>query len=122
MRSAFTPDQYTGISTGAGPSAIAALRSGQIDALVMWDAMLGAAENTGLALRVLDKALQDQPEGARLGEFIKANWENTHAAYVKLGTLKGAEAATDSYTEQVLAACNDFDRAAIVAQANSMGR
>jgi len=198
-----TPDQYTGISTGAGPSAIAALRSGQIDALVMWDAMLGAAENTGLALRVvnipledrmvgttlatrkafastntkelagycramtkglvfttanraaairmfwdefpttkpatlddptalkhsvhimdrfLEKALQDQPEGARLGEFIKANWENTHAAYVKLGTLKGAEAATDSYTEQVLAACNDFDRAAIVAQANSMGR
>ena len=44
-----TPDQYTGISTGAGPSAIAALRTGKIDALVMWDAMLGAAENTGLA-------------------------------------------------------------------------
>ena len=48
------PDQYTGIATGAGPSAIAALRSGQIDALVMWDAMLGAAENTGLALRVVN--------------------------------------------------------------------
>ncbi len=42
-----TPDQYTAIATGAGPSAIAALRSGKIDALVMWDAMLGAAENTG---------------------------------------------------------------------------
>jgi hypothetical protein len=25
----------------------------------------------------------------------------------------GAEAATDSYTEQVLAACNDFDRSAM---------
>src|SRR6516165_1160645 len=196
-----TPDQYTGIATGAGPSAIAALRSGQIDALVMWDAMLGAAENTGLILRTvnipledgmvgttlaarkafaetnskelagycramtkglvftvtnraaairmfwdefpttkpvnlddatalkngvhimdrfLEKALQDQPEGARLGQFIKTNWQNTHAAYVKLGTLKGTEAATDSYTEQFVPACNDFDRAAIVAQAKGM--
>jgi NitT/TauT family transport system substrate-binding protein len=198
-----TPDQYTGIATGAGPSAIAALRNGQIDALVMWDAMLGAAENTGLELRTvnipledgqvgttlattasfaksnpkevagycramtkgllftatnpaaairifweefpttkpanldnatalknsvhimnrfLEKALQDQPEGARLGEFIKPNWQNTHAAFVKLGTLKGTEAATDSYTEQFLAACNDFDRAAVVAQAKSMSQ
>jgi NitT/TauT family transport system substrate-binding protein len=171
-----TPDQYTGIATGAGPSAIAALRGGQIDALVMWDAMLGATENTGLAVRpvnipledrmvgttlatrkafansnpkevagycramtkglvftmtnsaaairifweefpttkptnlddatalknsvhimrrFLEKALQDQPEGAHLGEFIKPNWQNTHAAFVKLGTLKGSEAATD---------------------------
>jgi NitT/TauT family transport system substrate-binding protein len=70
--------------------------------------------------RFLEKALQDQPEGARLGEFIKPNWQNTHAAFVKLGTLKGREAATDSYTEQFLAACNDFDRAAVVAQAKSM--
>ena len=198
-----TPDQYTGISTGAGPSAIAALRNGQIDALVMWDAMLAAAENTGLALRTvnipledgqvgttlavkksyananskevagycramtkglvftaanpaaairifweefpttkptslddatalknsvhimnrfLEKALQGQPEGARLGEFIKPNWQNTHAAFVKLGTLKGTEAPADSYTEQFIAACNDFDRAAIVAQAKGMSR
>src|SRR4029079_264581 len=175
------PEQYTAISTGAGPSAIAALRTGKIDALVMWDAMLGAAENTGLALRTvaipledakvgttlavrksyatsnpkevagycramtkglvftatnraaairlfweefptakpanlddatalkngvhimdrfLAKALQDQPEGARLGEFIKTNWKNTHEAYVKLGTLKGAETPNDSFTEQ----------------------
>jgi NitT/TauT family transport system substrate-binding protein len=196
-----TPDQYTAIATGAGPSAIAALRTGKIDALVMWDAMLGAAENTGLALRVvnipledrmvgttlatkksfananakelagycramtkglvftmtnraaairifwdefpttksanldettalknsvhimdrfLEMALQGQPEGSRLGEFITANWQNTHAAYIKLGTLKGTEAATDSYTEEFLAACNDFDRAAVVAQAKSM--
>ena len=43
--------------------------------------------------RFLEKALQDQPEGARLGEFIKTNWQNTHAAFVKLGTLKGTEAA-----------------------------
>src|SRR5215831_2903662 len=196
-----TPDQYTGISTGAGPSAIAALRTGKIDALVMWDAMLGAAENTGLALRTvnipledgqvgttlattasfaksntkdvagycramtkgllftvtnraaairifweefpitkpvnlddtialrnsvhiidrfLEKALQDQPNGAPLGKFIAENWQNTHSAFVKLGTLKGTEPANASYTEQFIAACNDFDHAAIVAQANSM--
>jgi NitT/TauT family transport system substrate-binding protein len=198
-----TPDQYTGIATGAGPSAIAALRTGKIDALVMWDAMLGAAENTGLELRTvnipledgqvgttlattnsyaaknpkelagycramtkgllftatnraaairifwdefptakpanlddatalknsvhimdrfLEKALQDQPEGGRLGEFIKANWQNTHDAFVKLGTLKGSEAPAASFTEEVLAGCNDFDRAAIVAQAKAMNR
>ena len=196
-----TPDQYTGISTGAGPSAIAALRSGQIAALVMWDAMLAAAENTGLELRTvaipledgmvgttlatrksfaasnpkevagycramtkglvftmtnkaaairlfweefpttkptslddatalknsvhimtrfLEKALHDQPEGGRLGDFIPANWQNTHAAFVKLGTLKGAETPAASYTDQFIAACNDFDRAAVVAQARSM--
>jgi NitT/TauT family transport system substrate-binding protein len=198
-----TPDQYTGIATGAGPSAIAALRTGQIHALVMWDAMLGATENTGLAVRVvnipledrmvgttlttraayasanpnevagycramakglvftrtnraaavrifwdefpttkpanldettalkhsvhimdrfLEKALQDQPDGSHLGEFITENWQNTHAAFVKLGTLKGTEAATASYTTKFIAACNAFDPAAIVAQANGMPR
>ena len=60
------PDQYTGIATGAGPSAVAALRSGQIDALVMWDAMLGAAENTGLKLRMIDIPLQDELVGTTL--------------------------------------------------------
>jgi NitT/TauT family transport system substrate-binding protein len=198
-----TPDQYTGVATGAGPSAIAALRTGKIDALVMWDAMLGAAENTGLALRTvnipledgqvgttlattasfaksspkdvagycramtkgllftvsnraaairmfweefpttkpanldddialknsvhimdrfLEKALQAQPDGAPLGKFIVENWQNTHAAFVQLGTLKGSEPANASYTEQFIAACNDFDRAAVVAQADSMPR
>jgi NitT/TauT family transport system substrate-binding protein len=196
-----TPDQYTGIATGAGPSAIVALKAGRIDALVMWDSMLGAAENTGLELRTvaipledgqvgttlattasfakanpkevasycramtkglvfttaniaaairifweefpttkpadvdeatalknathvmsrfLEKALQDQPENAPLGKFITQNWDNTHAAFVKLGTLKGSEAPNASYTEQFIAACNDFDRAAIVAQAKGM--
>ncbi|HEY4858211.1 MAG TPA: ABC transporter substrate-binding protein, partial [Xanthobacteraceae bacterium] len=71
-----TPDQYTGIATGAGPSAIAALRSGQIDALVMWDAMLGAAENTGLALRTVNIPLEDGMVGTTLATrkaFADAN-------------------------------------------------
>ncbi|AMN40544.1 ABC transporter substrate-binding protein [Rhodoplanes sp. Z2-YC6860] len=196
-----TPEQYTAIATGAGPSAIAALKSGKIDALVMWDAMLGAAENTGLDLRTvkipledgqvgttlattasfakanpkevagycramtkgllftatnpaaaikifweefptskptslddatalknsvhimnrfLEKALQDQPKDAPLGKFIVENWKNTHEAFVKLGTLKGAERPEASFTEQFITACNDFDHAAIVAQAKAM--
>ena len=61
-----TPEQYTGIATGAGPAAVAALRSGKIDALVMWDAMLGAAENTGLKLRTVAIPFQDRLAGMSL--------------------------------------------------------
>jgi NitT/TauT family transport system substrate-binding protein len=192
------PDQYTAIATGGGAAAVAALRGGRIDALVTWDAMLGAAENTGLALRTisipfqdrlagmtlatsaafaaahpqevggycramtkgllftvtntaaairifwdefpntkptdiddatalknsvhimhrfLEMALQGQPKGAPLGEFLTANWQNSHAAFTKLGALKGTEPATASYTTKFLTTCNDFDRAAVEAQA-----
>jgi hypothetical protein len=52
-------DQYTALSIGAGPAAFAALVNKQVDALVTWDAMLGAAENTGLALRTVNIPLQD---------------------------------------------------------------
>jgi NitT/TauT family transport system substrate-binding protein len=198
-----TPDQYTAINTGAGPSAIAALRSGKIDALTLWDAALGAAENNGLTARIvnipfldsiagttlatstafananpkevagycramtkglvftmtnraaairmlwdefpttkatdlddatalkhgthimdrfLEMALQGLPEGSRLGDFLPTNWENTHSGFTKLGTLKGKEPATAAYTSKFLAACNDFDRGAIVAQAKAMGQ
>lgn len=194
------PDQYTAIATGAGPSAVAALRTGKIDALVMWDAMLAAAENTELKLRIvnipledgfvgttlatradfakshpeevagycramtkglvftmtnkaaairmfwdefpntrpvnlddataiknsvhimdrfLEMALQGQPEDAPLGGFIPANWQNMQAAFIKMGVLKGTEPATTAYTTKFLAACNDFNRAAIVAQAKN---
>lgn len=65
------------------------------------------------------KGVQDQPDSARLGEFINTNWQNTHEAHVKLGTLKGAGTPNYSLTEQFIAACNDFDRAAIVAQAKA---
>ena len=71
-----TPDQYTAIATGAGPSAVAALRSGKIDALVMWDAMLGAAENTGLKLRLVNIPYQSRLAGMSLAtsqSFAKAN-------------------------------------------------
>ena len=71
-----TPDQYTGIATGAGPAAVAALRGGKIDALVMWDAMLGAAENTGLKLRTVTIPFQDRLAGMSLATtaaFAKAN-------------------------------------------------
>ncbi len=194
------PDQYTAIATGAGPAAIAALKTGKIDALVVWDAMLAAAENTGLKLRMvdiplqddmvgttlatskafadahpkevggycramtkglvftmtnkeaavrilwdefpnikptdlddatalangvhvmdrfLDMALQGQPADAPLGGFIPSHWDNTLTAFKTIGTLKGTEPASAAYTTKFLAACNDFDRAAIVAQAKN---
>ena len=194
------PDQYTAIATGAGPSAIVALKSGKIDALVLWDAMLAAAENTGMKLRIihiplqddmvgttlaastafadahpkevggycramakglvftmtnraaavrilwdefpnlkptnlddatalahgvhvmdrfLDMALQGQPANAPLGGFIPSHWDNTLAAFKTIGTLKGTEPASAAYSTKFLTACNDFDRAAIVAQAKS---
>jgi NitT/TauT family transport system substrate-binding protein len=71
-----TPDHYTGIATGAGPAAVAALRSAKIDALVMWDAMLGAAENTGLKLRMINISFQDRLAGMSLATsaaFAKAD-------------------------------------------------
>jgi NitT/TauT family transport system substrate-binding protein len=71
-----TPDQYTGIASGGGPAAVAALRTGKIDALVTWDAMLGAAENTGLTLRTVDISFQDHLAGMTLAtstSFAKAN-------------------------------------------------
>lgn len=70
------PEQYTGISTGAGPSAIAALKSGKIDALVMWDSMLAAAENTGLVLRTVNIPLEDGLVGTTLATstaYAKSN-------------------------------------------------
>src|SRR5215475_11331663 len=71
-----TPDQYTGIATGAGPAAIAALKGGKIDALVMWDSMLGAAENTGLDLRIVKIPLEERMVGTTLAtkkSFVAAN-------------------------------------------------
>ena len=65
-----TPEQYTAIATGAGPSAVAALRTGKIDALVMWDAMLGAAENTGLQLRTVNIPLEDGQVGTTLATTV----------------------------------------------------
>jgi NitT/TauT family transport system substrate-binding protein len=71
-----TPEQYTAIATGAGPSAIAALRSGKIDALVMWDAMLAAAENTGLELRTVNIPLEDGQVGTTLA--TSASFAKSH--------------------------------------------
>jgi NitT/TauT family transport system substrate-binding protein len=71
-----TPDQYTAIATGAGPSAVAALRTGKIDALVMWDAMLANAENTGLKLRTVSIPLEDGFVGTTLA--TRASFADAH--------------------------------------------
>lgn len=67
-------------------------------------------------------ALQGQPAGAPLGAFIAANWHNSHADFVKVGSLKGTEPATAAYTTKFIASCNDFDHAAVVAQAKAAAK
>jgi NitT/TauT family transport system substrate-binding protein len=70
------PDQYTALSIGAGPAAFAALQNKQVDALVTWDAMLGAAENTGLQVRIVSIPLQDSLAGMTMAtseSFAKSN-------------------------------------------------
>ena len=195
-----TSEQYTQITISPGPGAFAALQSGKIDAMVVWDSMLGVAENTGLKLRkinisfqdrlagmaiavnggfvrtdpgavgaycramtkglvftkanpeaaisifwdefpttrpanldeatarknaahILDRflemALQGQPQNGELGDFIPAAWQNTYATFKNLGSLKGLGAATDAYTDRFLKVCNDFNSAAVLAQAGS---
>ncbi len=72
------PDQYSTVTTGAGPAAVAALRSKQIDALVLWDAMRGAAENTGMKLRPVELPDQDKIGAmtfATTDRYIKAHPE-----------------------------------------------
>jgi NitT/TauT family transport system substrate-binding protein len=71
-------DQYVQVTMSPGPAAFAALQSGKIDALVLWDAMLGAAENSGMKLRRLSISFQDRLAGMSIaanGEFIKSNPE-----------------------------------------------
>jgi hypothetical protein len=45
-----------------------------------------------------------------------------HYAGIDASLELSSEASTDFYTEQFLAACNDFDRAAVAAQAKGMGQ
>jgi NitT/TauT family transport system substrate-binding protein len=72
--------------------------------------------------RFLDMALQGQPANAPLGGFIPSHWDNTHAAFKTIGTLKGTEPASAAHSTKFLSACNDFDRAAIVTQAKDWKR
>lgn len=67
---------FSAVTTGVNPAAFAALQSKQIDALVLWDAMRGAAENTGLKLRVVEVPGQDQIGAMTLAtteRFLKEN-------------------------------------------------
>ena len=90
------------------PGAFAALRTGKIDALVVWDAMLGAAENTGMKLRLISIPLQDRLAGMTLATsaaFAKANPEAV-AGYCRamtkglLFTLTNPEAAVRIFWEE----------------------
>ena len=67
--------QYTQVTMSPGPAAFAALQSGKIDALVLWDAMLGVAENSGMKLRRVPISFQDRLAGMSIaanGELLKS--------------------------------------------------
>ncbi len=70
------PTDYTLIAAGSGPQAAAALTSGKIDALVLWDAEYGKMENNGLQLAYIDLPIVDKLAGftlATTGKFLKEN-------------------------------------------------
>jgi NitT/TauT family transport system substrate-binding protein len=200
-RNGIPPDQWSAVSTGVNPAAFTALDSRQIDALILWDGMRGALENSGMKIRAVevpdqdkvgamtfattDKFIKSNPEavkgmcraiakglrfalantdaaiklfwkefpttkpvgvdeatalrnqhhimdrwfemseqglepGKETGEILPSTWNMTRDVYAKAGVLKGTLPADQGYTTQFTAGCNDFDRATINAQAETM--
>jgi NitT/TauT family transport system substrate-binding protein len=70
------PEQYVQVTIPPGPGAFTALQTGKLDALVVWDAMLGVAENSGLNLRKINISFQDRLAGMTIavnGAYAKSN-------------------------------------------------
>ena len=197
-KAGITPDQYSAVTTGVNAAAFTALQSKQIDALILWDGMRGAAENTGMKIRAVevpgqdaigamtlattDKFAKQHPEavkgfcravakglrftlantdaalkmfwrefpttkpagvdeatalknqrhimerwfemseqgvapGQETGAIRPTTWAKTREVYTASGVLKGSKPEDAGYTSGFTAACNDYDRSAINAQA-----
>jgi NitT/TauT family transport system substrate-binding protein len=70
------PTQYIQVTIPPGPGAFTALQTRKLDALVVWDAMLGVAENSGLKLRKISISFVDRLAGMTMavnGPFARAN-------------------------------------------------
>lgn len=67
----------------------------------------------------INAAFWDVPYGEPLGEIIDGTWEVTQDFYVDAGSLQGTTTPTDGYTNAFLEKCNDFDRAAVEAEAKA---
>jgi NitT/TauT family transport system substrate-binding protein len=70
---------YTRVTTGIGPAAAAALSGRQVDALVLWDAVFGAMENSGLKLRYIDL-----PEQDKMANFVVATTDKYMTAHPRV--------------------------------------
>ena len=83
---------------------------------------LGAAVTDGVVILQawLKSATSKLPEGTAPGIEFKERWENSQKTYRDLGVLKGDSDVTKAYTTEYYDKCNNFDRAAIIAQANAM--
>lgn len=67
---------YQPISLGTGPGVMTAVKSGQVDALMMWDAIYAIFENQGMKLDHYEIPLQDKLAGytvAATDQFIASN-------------------------------------------------
>jgi len=194
-----SPD-YNALSLGTGPGVITAIRNGDVDALMLWDAVYALYENKGLKLDHYEIALQDKlagytmtaneaalasekkaisgfcraiakglhftmtnPQaalqifyeeypssvqadkdmktniaegvnimtkwldraqkgvayGEKTGQEDASRWQFTQQLYTKFGQLKGTTDVSKAFTTDYFAACNDFDRAAVAAQAKA---
>ena len=78
------------------------------------------ATATKQALNVLDKwlgsAQKGLPYGEKTGEVKPERWDFTAKRYTEVGMLK-ADKPDGAYETALFAPCNDFDRAAVAAQA-----
>lgn len=68
----------------------------------------------------LKSATSKLPEGTMPGIEYKERWENSQKIYRELGVLKGDTDVTQAYTTDYYDKCNNFDRAAVIAQAKAM--
>jgi NitT/TauT family transport system substrate-binding protein len=73
MDAGLPSNSFSGVAVGMGASAGAALRTGRVDGMVLWDAIYGALENQGLQMRYIDLPVQDRLAGYSLvtsAEFL----------------------------------------------------
>ena len=65
----------------------------------------------------LNAALWDVPYGEPTGTIPPGTWKFSQDFYVAAKSLQGTASSEDAYTNRYIAACNQFDRAAVAAEA-----
>jgi len=69
-------NEYTKINTPPGPATATSLKSGQVDALILWNSAYAPMENSGMVMRYIDVPAAHQVAGYSLAtteRYIKEN-------------------------------------------------